>query len=152
MERLISIDQATRCCGIAIFDDGVYIKSFIKKFPNGWDIIKFKEIMKYFDLLFEEYEPSVIVLEEPVMVRNSRAVSALQQLAGGIMATALNHTHRIDMVHNRTVKKVMHFKDKSESLILAENLTGKACATDDESDAILIGMSYIKLVDELGTD
>jgi len=145
----IGIDSSSSCCGIAIFEDGIYKESFAKVFDGPYNIQKFRTMTTYFDNLLADYLPDIVLLEEPLAVRNGRVTRVLNQVGGMIFGLASTYAKTIDTIHPKTVKSRMKIKDKKDSIIRAKQITGKTCTTDDESDAILIVETYKVLVGEL---
>ncbi len=142
----IGIDQSTQSCGISIYKNGKYMDSFVKKFTGTFDLEKLKTICTFFESLFYFYEPQIVLLEEPLSVRNGRVTRHLNQLAGGILSVAFRFSPTVDMIHNRTIKSLMSAKTKEESKKTASSIIGKIISSDDESDSILIVESYKKIV------
>lgn len=147
--KTIGIDSSSTCCGIAIFENGIHKKSFAKEFPGPYTIQKFRIMTEYFDQLFAEEMPDIVLLEEPLSARNGKVTRILNQVGGMIFGLASSYAKTIDMIHGATIKKQMGFKTKGESKQKAKEIFGITCATDDESDAILLVGTYIKLINEL---
>lgn len=142
----IGIDSSTKSCGIAVYKNGEYYTSFVKKFPGTFDIEKLKMIVDYFNELFNDAIPDIVIIEEPLAVRNGRISRHLNLVGGAIFACAHSYCLLVDFIHNKTAKSLMKTKTKDDSLKAAKEITGKDCETDDESDAILLVESYKKIV------
>lgn len=142
----IGIDQSTQSCGISVYKNGRYSTSFVKKFTGTFDLDKLKTICTFFEGLFYFYEPQIVLLEEPLSVRNGRVTRHLNQLAGAIVSVAFRFSPTVDMIHNRTIKSLMGVKSKGDSVKTASSITGKIISSDDESDSVLIVESYKKII------
>lgn len=147
--KTIGIDTSSRSVGVAIFEDGSYKRSFTAVFEGNFTIQKFRDMVDYFNELFLTEMPDIVILEEPLSARNGRTTRVLNQIAGMVFGLASSYAHTIDMIHGATIKKQMGFKTKEESIARAKDIYGVNCSTDDESDAILLVGTYIKLVNDL---
>lgn len=145
----MGIDSSSKSCGIAIFLDGRYEQSWVQTFDDTFSIQKFRNMTLYFDELFKAHKPDIVLLEEPLAVRNGRTTRTLNLIGGMIFGLASSRAKTVDMLHNRTIKSKMGFKTKDESKEKALELHDVRVKTDDESDAILLVDTYIKLVSEL---
>ena len=138
----MGIDSSSRICGIAVFKDQALISSQILKFKETFSLDKFKTIIDSFAILIKVHKPDLVILEDPLAVRNGKTTRILNQIAGGILALAVLYKIDIMTIHNKTVKHLVGIKTKEDSLAMAKLLYGKTCSTADESDAILLVRSY----------
>lgn len=143
----IGVDASTTCCGLAVFKDGFLTKTFSVKFKGKYDAFKLKDICIAFENVFEEYNPDIVIIEEPFTFSASRtnAVSSLNQVAGAIFSTAMNYTHNVYMIHNSTVKKIFGIKGKDlkdQMMAKAKELYDEDYKTQDEADAVLVVEAY----------
>lgn len=142
----VGVDPSTRSCGIAVYKNGAYEYSFTKEFSGIFDYKKLKTIIEYFNEFFTEVLPDIVIIEEPLAIRNGRVTRHLNLLGGAIFSCAYSLCSTVDFINNMTVKRLMGIKSKEDSLKRAADFCYKTCQTDDESDAILIVESYKKLV------
>lgn len=149
----IGIDSSTTEIGVAIFLNGRLISTENKIFNGIYTIDKLKKIGKYFEELFSERAPDIVLIEEPAPVRNSRAITSLNQVVGAIITMASMYgVLTIDFVHNRTAKKVMGIRSKDDSIAKARKLYPEKLSrpvTHHECDAIMVVETYKKLVEGL---
>lgn len=145
MTITIGVDSSTTNCGVAIYEDGVLIGTALFTFKGKYDFEKLRLIVSEFDDLFSDCSPDIVLIEEPAPVRASRAVTGLNQVAGAIFSCAMSHGAFVDMIHNRTVKRLMQTKTKEDAIRLASTLwTGEV--SEHEADAVLVVEAYKKLV------
>jgi Holliday junction resolvasome RuvABC endonuclease subunit len=138
----IGIDSSTTNCGVAIFENGTLLKTINYPFPGNYDLPKLEKITKTFIKLFSEQRPDMIILETPAPVRNSRTLTALNQVAGAIWGVAVSKGIFIDTMHNKTAKKVMGTKSKEDAVRKVEEVFGISVLTDHEADAVLVVEAY----------
>lgn len=141
----IGIDSSTTNCGVAIFENGVYKESTTYKFDGTYSLTKLTRIIKRFDEVFETHTPDLVILEETVPIRNSKAVTALNQVFGAIIASAMSYGGWVNQVHNKVCKKAFNYKTKDEAIAIAERITGRKKLSEHEADAILLVETYKEL-------
>lgn len=151
----MAIDPSTTNIGVAIFESGKLLGTANLSFKDIYDLQKLKSIVIAITNAIYMYEIDMVVVEEPVPTRFSRAVTSLNQVVGAIFAVTVVNKNPItfDWVHNRTVKSTMN--------IIGKGKEGKLCAiqraielhpelkaqniTDHVADAVLVGETYIQL-------
>lgn len=138
----IGVDSSTTNCGVAIFKNGNLIKTCNYEFSGTYDLTKLEKIIQTFDALFKEYKPKMVILETPAPVRNSRTLTALNQVAGAVWATATMHNAFIDHMHNKITKKIMNVKSKEDAIKRVRERYGAKVKTDHEADAVLTVEAY----------
>ncbi len=138
----VGIDASTKSCGVAVFVNGNYYSSFTKTFDGTFTYEKLKEIIDFFNQFFDDLVPDIVIIEEPLAVRNGRVTRHLNLVGGAIFSSAYSYCQTVDFIHNRTVKKLMNIKTKQDSIDKALKLYNIACKTDDESDAIMLVEAY----------
>lgn len=141
----IGIDSSTRSIGVAIYVNGEYADSFVKEFPGTFSFEKLKTMLDYFNELFIDLTPDIVLIEEPIAARNGRVTRHLNIVGGAIFSSAYTQCLLVDFVNISTWKHIMGVKNKQDSLEKARLICKRDCSTDDESDAILIVESYKKL-------
>lgn len=143
----IGIDSSTRKNGIAIFGNEKLLETFSHEFEGTFDEDKLKEIARWYDNFFEDYDPQIIIIEETVPMQNSKAVTALNKVWGVIFAVALNHTEHVYAMHNKTAKRLVGATTKQGAVELMKEKYPRLLrnASDDECDAVLITESYMML-------
>jgi len=143
----IGIDSSTTNCGVAIYENGKFINAINYKFDGTFDLNKLKKIILGFDELFETYGPDLVVIEETVPIRNSRAVTSLNQVFGAIVSLAMAQGSWVNQVHNKVCKSTFKYKTKEEAIAIAKKLTKiKREITEHEADAILVVETYKKII------
>ena len=138
----IGIDSSTTNCGVAIFENGTLLKTLNFEFPGRYDLTKLEQITRTFIEVFREHKPQMVILETPAPVRNSRTLTALNQVAGAIWGVAVSQGIFIDAMHNKITKKVMETKTKEEAIKKVEEIFGLIVETDHEADAVLVVEAY----------
>jgi len=143
----IGIDSSTTNCGIAVYTNGKFAGSKNIEFKGVFNLSKLEFITKEFNHIFKVYEPMLVIIEETVPIRNSRAVTALNQVFGAIVATAILHGAHVNQVHNKTMKSTFKYKTKEEAIVIAKKLTGaREDITEHEADAILVVETYKEMI------
>lgn len=147
----IGVDSSTTNCGVAIFRNGKLKKTYNYTFKGTYDLDKLDKIISTFDELFSKHKPNIVILERPAPVRNSKTLTALNQVAGAIWATAVAHGAFIDDIHNKSIKKIMNIKGKDEAIEKVKSEFGVEVETDHEADAVLTVEAYKIFVENGGT-
>ncbi|OGC47328.1 hypothetical protein A2886_00075 [candidate division WWE3 bacterium RIFCSPHIGHO2_01_FULL_42_13] len=138
----IGVDSSTTNCGVAIFRNGTLVETCNFTFPGTYDLDKLEKIISVFDKLFTKHKPQMVILEKPAPVRNSKTLTALNQVAGAIWATAAMHGAFIDDMHNKIIKKVMGIEGKHDAIRKVKESYGFEVVTDHEADAVLTVEAY----------
>lgn len=138
----IGVDSSTTNCGVAIFKNGDLVKTCNYKFSGTYDLDKLGKIIETFNTIFSEHKPRMVILERPAPVRNSKTLTALNQVAGAIWATAAINGAFIDHIHNKVIKKVMEVGSKQEAIDKVKERYGLDVETDHEADAVLAVEAY----------
>ncbi len=145
MTVTIGVDTSTTNCGVAIYKDGKLVGTKLLTYSGKYNFEKLRRIVVDFVHLFSDYSPDIVLIEEPAPVRASRAITGLNQVAGAVFCCALMHNAFVDMIHNRTVKRLMQTKTKEDAIRLASTLwTGEV--SEHEADAVLVVEAYKKLI------
>jgi Holliday junction resolvasome RuvABC endonuclease subunit len=172
--KLLSLDLSTKSSGFAIFESGKLQKSGViprqtykghskDKYPTK--SAKLSKLMaeKVAELV-EEVDPDFIVIEEISVggKQGTTQVKSLPVLHGILMYLIIDRidttyfmppggkmkSHGVELSGWRNVLKPKLRKNgdwKKSSIKRVEDDFGIKCATDDESDAILIGASFLLL-------
>ena len=148
----MGIDSSSTNCGIAIFENGKLIKTENIKFPGTYSLDKLTEITNYFIKKINSVKPNIVIMEKPAPVRNSKSLTALNQVAGAIWATALMNDIFIDEIHNKVIKKYMNIKSKEDAIECVKKRYGVKVKTDHEADAVLSVTAYSMLVEQNGQE
>jgi Holliday junction resolvasome RuvABC endonuclease subunit len=142
----IGVDSSTTNCGVAVFENGNLIHTKNFEFEGSYNLEKLEKITRVFKNLFTEYNPGMVILEAPAPVRNSKTLTALNQVAGAIWAVAVvNETFITDM-HNKVIKKLLNIKSKQDSIDRVAEIFGLTVETDHEADAVLVVEAYKMMV------
>ena len=154
--RLLGFDSSTKSTGYAIFDDGNFSevhrvdKSNIK--DSSQRLIEMvREIFK----VIEDYSPTIVTWEVPVVIRNPQTQRDLSMLAGAIMGKCIEKniffypfrpTEWRKLVKDNE-EKVPRKRDelKKWGITKVKELFNIDVENDDESDAILLCQAYINI-------
>jgi len=144
--KIIGIDSSTRNCGVAIYDDNKLIFSCAYPYTGVYSIEKLRLICADFSDLIQKHQPDALLIEETIPVRNGRAVTSLNQVAGAIMAIGFEYGATVGTIPPTTIKRIMEVKDKFDSVSKAMELHPELNAiSDDEADAILVVETYFRM-------
>jgi len=138
----IGIDSSTTNCGIAVFVNGNLKETKNFEFPGRYSLDKLEDITNTFSNLFDEVKPNMVIMESPAPVRNSKTLTALNQVAGAIWAVAVVKGVFIASMHNKIVKKIMGTKTKEDAINLVKKKYKRKVKTDHEADAVLTVEAY----------
>lgn len=152
--KILSLDQSTVATGWAYFSSNslvqhgvIHINSKNKALPK-W-IMMMNDICN----LIDAYCPNIVIIEDTIMQKSTNTLKELTRLQGALIwycflkkieVTTMYPSHWrkvIDLPVKRGMKRV---ELKSIAKEFVETIYGQQCITDDESDAICIGMAYIK--------
>src|SRR5690606_19712278 len=93
-------------------------------FDGKYDLTKLEQITKTFMEVFDEHKPQMIIMETPAPVRNSKTLTALNQVAGAIWGLAISRGIFVDAMHNKTAKKLMGTKSKEDAVRKVQEVFG----------------------------
>jgi len=144
----IGVDSSTTNCGVAVFKNGDLVSTNNYAFSGTYDLDKLENITQTFNKIFKKHKPHMVILETPAPVRNSKTLTALNQVAGAIWATAAIHGAFIDNIHNKTIKKIMVVDSKEGAVKKVKKDYGIKVETDHEADAVLAVAAYQIHMDE----
>ena len=156
MVRLISIDPASRITGWALYENAKLKQSDIIDFSKSK--LESESRLYYMKLrilnLLEEYKPQIVVVEVSRSSNNIKVQRMLSELVGVIEGwSILNKVDYVtytpskwrQFVRNKTDNIPKHNKELKVWDInrVKEFYPGIKLKTDDEADAILIGLARI---------
>lgn len=153
--KLLALDTSIKNTGFAVYLSGKLTRHGVisrKKTTTGAD-----EMMCLLHDLIEKEKPDIVVVEMTVIVRNATTQRELTELIGSIRGHCLINDiyfYRIRPTEWRKLVKKPDEKLPKErnglkfwSICTVKEKFGIE-VKDDESDAILIGLAYIKMYEE----
>ncbi len=152
MVKLLSLDTSIRNTGWALYKD-CKLKDYgvIAASSN----LPLDEMMRNLSALFNEIKPQIIVIENPVVLRNAKVQRALSELLGATRFWCVNNDCLCYPINPTEWRKLVKDKDeilpkarndlKKWSLLKANKYSKHEITSNDISDAILIGKAYINL-------
>lgn len=155
--RLVSLDCSTKCSGIAIWDNGKYIKSHIVDMSKIKDVEE-RQLKMGLELWkgLDYYNPSIVYIEDTYCHGNPDVQKKLNRIQGVIFAWCITHDAEFHCIMPSSWRKyipdfpngkgIKRQEQKNFSIqYVTENykITPKS---DDESDAILIGEGVIRML------
>lgn len=148
--RLLSLDQATRTSGWALFEDSQLI-DFGKFTFDDADILKrIHKVCTQLQILIIQHKPDKIIFEDIAMqgqINNVQTFKALAQLQGAIAEICFQQKIPFEILSPNQWRAECHFlkgneKDRNSQKRIAQQWVmtqfNKKC-TQDEADAICIG-------------
>lgn len=154
--RYIALDQATVDCGFCVVevdgDDFKILESGMNHTPSSKPLAKRNyEKIKFIQSLVDKYNLRQIYYEEVHLGGGySKATSALNKLIGVIEVFCDQNGYYYQKLNVNNWKRIVGIKSrtrdlqKKEGIAIVKELFGIECKTDDESDAILIGIATFK--------
>lgn len=161
--KMLSFDTSSSKSGWAYYANGIYKESGVinldtkeckKKYKNN-SVQRLKDMcLSLFELL-DKYKPDIIVIEKLNVGRNMQATRLLAKVIGFVYAYAITHDcyyFEIQPTQWRSQLGMQSGKKKREelkklSIEYVKNTLNKE-ASDDEADAICVGLGYIKMMAE----
>lgn len=152
--RVFSIDQSSQKSGTAVFDNSNLIYHGVIDLHKEKNAeIRIKNMCKQIKQLVEEYYPDCIVAED-VNLRNGsvRTVIMLARLSGNIQEMAFEADIPIIFYSPSTWRRIAGIKMgrdikreqlKQEAIDMVRKSYGFKCG-DDEAEAIIEGLAYLK--------
>ena len=152
--RLISFDQSSIRTGIAVFDNSDLIHHGVIDLHKEKDAsFRIKNMCKQIKQLVNKYYPDCIVAED-VNLRNGsvRTVIMLARLSGNIQEMAFEADIPITFYSPSTWRRIAGIKMgrdikreqlKQEAIDMVYQSYGFKCG-DDEAEAIIEGLAYLK--------
>ena len=151
MQTILALDQASRCSGYAVFQEGQLIASGTFTYEDDDFSLRLVKIRKKVISLIEQYDINKILLEDIQLQGQTNNVETYRKLAEvrGVLselAREMNIPHEI--IHSQTWKSTLNIKgrDRATQKRNAQayvSMTYNKKVTQDESDAICIGAHYI---------
>lgn len=157
MARIVSLDQSTRCSGYAFFLDGEYVESGVvdmSKSKLDTDERSF-EMAKELWKIMKKYKPNVIILEDVQKQTSIAIVKTLAKLQGMLIGYAHAHGAKVHILLPSQWRKAIGFTQgpkvkraelKQQSIDYVKEHYGLNL-TDDETDAINLGVAAHKIFD-----
>lgn len=159
--KLISLDTSSTATGWAYYENGTLKKSGVLLSNRSLETEqRVNQMCKMIINVLDTYQPDMIVIEMVALTRNALIQRILTEIVGVVRGYSIIHNicfFRLRPAEWRSLvkrdqdkiggEKREVLKQWSKQYVLEE--FGKT-VTDDESDAILIGLAYIKLADKKG--
>lgn len=143
---ILGIDASSTNIGVAFYDEDRLKRTKNYEFKGKFDLEKLAKITQEIEDLISDAYPKLILIEEPIPLRGSKAMTALNQVAGAICAIAFVYRVKVQYIHNRTAKKAFGVTHKAMANKLIVNKYPRLeKVTEHELDAVLITEAYIKL-------
>lgn len=155
---LLALDASTSSTGTSVWVNGDYGFSDVIVSPKG---IKGDEKLNIMILNIYQYiedsTPDIVCTEMIVPTRNAMSTRMLQELTGAIRGYCLGHEIEYVSLRPTEWRKIVIDKvqqkpngrkredQKTWSLDVVNNKLGISTDSDDESDSILLGYSYINM-------
>jgi len=158
MIKMVSIDSSTKKTGVAIFENGVYSAFKLIDLSHVENIdSRFKEMSCEIWRILDHYSPTLIYVEETVVVRNAQTQRFLTRLQGVIYGWCIMNSCEFNTIRPTEFRKELGFKQgrnvkreelKQQSVSYVKEHFGLD-VNDDVADAICIGSAIVKIFDKL---
>lgn len=153
--KLISLDLSTTKSGIAYFENGKYIESFVIDFEKIDDIDERTEQMGKSILgALNHYKPDIVYTEDSFKGKNPKVLKCLSRLHGMAQGWCLTNNANHTLVYPSSWRKyipgfpngrsVKRAEQKAYSIQYVTEHYGFVPITDDQADAILIGEGMMR--------
>lgn len=152
MNNILALDQASRTSGFAVFQEDQLIASGTFTYDDDDFSLRLVKIRNKVDSLIEQYNINKILLEDIQLQGQTNNVTTYKTLAevlGVLEELARERNIPHELIHSSTWKSELNIKgrDRATQKRNAQAfvvITYNKKVTQDESDAICIGTSYIK--------
>lgn len=149
--KVLAMDQSTKLTGISIWDNQVLSKHFVfdTNVKENQPFVRLKRFKEFLDQLLEDEAPDIVCLEGIQFQNNYHTYMLLANLQGVILASLFEKN--IDFVIVMSSKWRKHFgikgkkreEYKKHTIEMIKERFDLDC-TDDEADAIAIGLWYVE--------
>lgn len=152
MQNILALDQASRTSGYAVFQEGSLIASGTFTYDDDDFSLRLVKIRNKVDSLIEQYNINKILLEDIQLqgqTNNVTTYKALAEVLGVLEELARERKIPHELIHSSTWKSELNIKgrdratQKRNAQAFVATVYNKK-VTQDESDAICIGTSYVK--------
>lgn len=152
--RLLSLDCSTKCSGLAVWDDGNFIESHVIDMSKIKDVeTRQKEMCLKLWKGLDYYRPSIVVIEDTYCHGNPEVQKKLNRIQGVVYAWCLINNANFNCIMPSSWRKHINgfpngkgIKRQEQKNFSVKYVTQKyniTPASDDESDAILIGEGFL---------
>lgn len=153
MNNILALDQASRCSGYAVFQEGRLIASGTFTFEDADFSLRLVKIRNKVISLIEEYNINKILLEDIQLqgqTNNVTTYKALAEVLGVLEELARERNIPHELIHSQSWKSTLDIKgrDRATQKRNAQNFVAAKYGlkvSQDQSDAICIGTHYINL-------
>ena len=151
---LLSLDSSTKDTGYAIYINGQYYHSKAIDVSNIKDSEqRMNEMIYSIYTLFNKYNPSIVVVELTSVMRNPDTQRKLTMVLGAILGKCIEYGAEFHAYRPTEWRAIV--KDKDEKLPKKReelkqwaldkcHALGYKVTDDNEAEAILLGLAYIK--------
>ena len=156
--KILSFDQSSRLSGWSVFEDGEYVDSgVIDKHKITDSDKRIAEMGLEIYKKIKEANPDVCVIENIQNQSNTATVILLARLQGMILGYCAAHKIRTEILGPSQWRAALKYKQgakvkreelKRQSMDYVKNNFGLMDCTEDQSEAICIGVAASKLFDD----
>ena len=155
--RMVAIDSSTKKTSLAVFDNGNYQTVHLIDCSNLNDMIdRFETMAKLIYDFLENNKPYIIYMEETVVERNASTQRFLTRLQGVVFAYCMKNDCEFNTIRPTEWRKLVGIEQgkkrrevlKKEAIDLVLKEFG-ITVTDDEAEAILIGLAILNKFNKL---
>lgn len=151
--KILSFDQSTLTTGWALFDGLSYVSHGLIDLSKNKDFeSRFVQMCGEIRSIILSQCPDIVLIEDTVLMRSPKTMKQLSQLQGIIIGFCQMRDIPYEVFYPTNWRKVLGFKQgsgtkrselKQQAIDMIYDRYG-ITATNDEADAICIGMAYIK--------
>jgi hypothetical protein len=154
-DLIVGLDTSVHNIGVAIYECNNFIRTEYYPFKDTYCLDSLFKICETIETeIFGELRgyKRLLLIEEPLPpVRNSKAISMLNQVAGALAWLGKSYGFDVRYINNRTVKNRMGITTKEDSIKKVRKLYKDSIRkgmTDHESDAVLLVETFYTLGNE----
>lgn len=152
--KILSLDQSTTSTGWAYYIDGEYIESGTISKSGGDTDHRIAEMGLAICVKIKEFKPDCVVIEDIQNQKGVKTVIQLARLQGCIMLYCQSKKVDFKFLHPTEWRKQLNFQQgpkvkraelKEQSRNFVVNTLGLSIKSEDENEAICIGVAANKL-------
>lgn len=153
--KILSLDQASRCTGYAVYDNTDLVKwGLINKKKEKDTDLRYNQMCNEICKLIEKYKPNMVVFEDISLRTSIKTLIGLARLQGSIIYMATSHNAQYHIYAPTQWRKILGIEQgkkikrpelKKQAIELVKQCYGfKETLNDDEAEGLCIGLAYLK--------
>lgn len=125
---VIGVDASTRAIAVSVVKSGKPAGMYYIKLPHGDLYHRLSSVRRKFEVLLKKIEPTVCLIEAPILIQNPLATKHMAYLVGILMGECLENNIKVEDVSPMTWKSFLGYKPikKAEKQEIQKKFGSKA--------------------------